>query len=50
MKNVIGELTILAKVNTTLGDVAVCVIVDAHGQVEAANERNCQKKISKKKI
>jgi len=32
--------TVRAKVNTTLGDTAVCAIVDAHRHVEAVSERN----------
>ena len=48
MKHFIGELTVRAKVNTTLGDAAVCVIVDPYRHVEAVNERNCRKEISKK--
>jgi len=42
--------TLCAKVNTALGDFAVCIIVNAHRQVEAIHEQNCQKDISKTQI
>jgi hypothetical protein len=48
MKRFIGDLTVFAKVNTTLGDAAACIIVDAHRYIETCDERNCQKEISKK--
>jgi len=32
--------TVRAKVNATLGDTAICIIVDAHRHIEAVNKRN----------
>jgi hypothetical protein len=40
-----GGLTIMGKVNATLGDTAACVIIDNHRQVEAMREDNCQSRL-----
>ncbi|SRR6266702_402741 len=44
----IGRLTVRAKVNTTQRNAAAVVIVDAHRQVVAIHERNCQPRYQKR--
>ena len=47
MRNFIGRLTVRAKVDIAQWNAATFVIVDAHRQVVAIHERNCQTDIKK---
>ena len=44
------KLTIRAKVDTTQRNTTATIIVDAHREVVALHERNCQKQMSKNRV